>query len=334
MLKLVFLRLFCLGAGGIEIQSLTPSDSVMVLGTIKAHVAELENKPILVFPKKLQDEPKFDYELNLLVYPQIIKVPLILRSSHLPPSFNLRELAQKKWKNLPTFSDIVTANEKFFGKEKQTLFGKEIDIDTLKENQYLYPNIISMIHGNANHYFSKMIVEGDALNGSGGVLMALRDSFCNLTERTTIKIFYFDSLEGPNDISLILKSSRAVESDPNQKPIEKELPDDDERIILRNVIIRTQDEIEMTILIRFQLNNTAWEFKYDAYHWDRPEIFNPRWWAFNRIANAEAYEKEFKKEVRAIIRSSKSLKIKKKQKPLRSIFKKGHRRKYMQSIIE
>jgi hypothetical protein len=322
--------------GGIEIQSLTINDAVMVLGKVKAHVAELENKPILVLPKKLNKEPAFDRELNLLVYPQIIKAPLILRSSHLPPSVNLRKLAQKQWKNLPTFSDIITAHKEFFDIESEIIFDEEIKIKNLEENQYLYPNIISMIHGNASHYFSTMIVEGDAVEGSGGVLMAIRDAFCNMTERPTLKKFYIDTLQGPNDISLIMKAMRALSGEQDPKPIEVELPGDGEMITLRKVFITTQGEPRMVMTIEFQLGAKVWEYRYDSSYWESPEIFKPKWWNFTENKDFANYEKKFKTAISQILKNITSLRVKKKQKPLSSIFGKEHRKRIneLQTLLE
>jgi hypothetical protein len=322
--------------GGIEIQSLTLNDAVMVLGKVKVRTAELENRSIEVYPKKLHNDPKFDHVLNVLVYPQIINVPLIVRSSHLPLDFNLRELAKRQWENLPTFSDIITRNEKFFDEEKQQhIFIKKIDITTIKDNQYLYPNIISMIHGNASHYLSRMVVEGDAFKGSGGIFMALRDVFCNLAERPTLKTFYLERLEGSNDISLILKAARAIANNPHEKPLEKELPGDGEHVVLYNVSIETQDEYGMVVIVRFQINKTAWEYKYEAFHWEAADIFKPQWWNFKPI-NASEYEKKFKELKGRIIRSNKPLRLKKKQKPLTSIFEKTlpERQKAYETIQE
>ncbi len=308
--------------GGIEIQSFTSSNNVMVLGKVKVRTAELENRPIQVYPKKLHDDPKFDYVLNVLVYPPIINVPLIVRSSHLPLDVNLRELAKRQWENLPTFSDIITRNEKFFDEEKQqSIFTKKIDSALLKDNQYLYPNIISMTHGNASQYLSKIVVEGDAFKGSGGIFMAFRDAFCNLTERPTLKTFYIETLEGPNDISLILKAARAIANNPHEKPLEKELPGDGEHVVLYNVSIETQDEYGMVVIVRFQINKTAWEYKYEAFHWEAADIFKPQWWNFKPI-NASEYEKKFKELKSRIMRSNKPLRLKKKQKSLTSIFEK------------
>lgn len=312
--------------GGIEIQSLTPSDSVMVIGKVKARVAELENKPIAVYPRKLHDNPKFEHMLNVLVYPQLISMPVIVRSSHLPLDIDLKQLTKKQWENLPTFSDILTRNEKFFDAEKQLIFTKRIDISKLKNNQYLYPNIISMIHGNSSQFFRKMVFKGNAFKGSGGILMALRDAFCNLTERPTKKIFYIESLEGPNDLSLILKAKRALANNPNELPLEKELPGDGAPIVLQNVTISTQDEYGMEILVQFQINKMAWQYKYEAFHWESPEVFKPQWWNFLEI-NASEYEKKFKEATRTIIHNNKSLMPKKKQKPLSSIFEKEHRKR-------
>lgn len=106
----------------------------------------------------------------MLVYPQIVTIPLILHSSHLPPDFNLREVAKRQWENLPTFSDIITRNEKFFDEEKQHIFTKKINISKLIGNQYLYPNIISRIHGNASHYFSRMVLKAMLLKAQAAYL--------------------------------------------------------------------------------------------------------------------------------------------------------------------
>lgn len=285
--------------GGINIQSLTPDDAVMVLGNVKARIAEIEKKPIKVYPYKVGLDDT-DLWLNLLVYPQAINTPLLMRASHLNTS--LYEIVEAQWKNIPTLSEIVQTNEEMFAKDPSL----SPYLETLKNADYLYPNIISMIHGNVSHSISKIVFEGDVYDGSGGVLKGMRDSFFDLGERPTIKTFYIDTIEGANDISLLLKASRAVADISEPHPLEALLPQNDKSIILRNVSITTSYEGKLKAVIKFQLDKTAWEFVLDD------SLFSPEvtehtpgmFWDFKKI-DAATYEKEFQQLKREVIRGTK-----------------------------
>lgn len=281
--------------GGIEIQSLTPSNNVLVLGKVKVQAAEIEKKPIYIYPKKLNPTSNHDYPLNVLLYPQIIPTPLILRASHMEPSASLRQEIKKTWGNLPTFSDIVTENINSFIKPEiyESLFTSTFNSAVLQAAQYIYPNILSMIHGNASHYFKKLIFEGNAFDGSGGIFMGIRDSFFNIGERPTLKTFYIDTLEGPNDISLILKAIRAIEGNNIISPLEKELPKDGIKVVLNNVIIATSGRAGLKASIRFQINTTAWQFDYNQADWKMPKP-DQKLWSFTKI-DAIKYENEYQK---------------------------------------
>lgn len=299
--------------GGIEIQVLTSDNSVKVLGNVKIYVSELENKPIDLYPKKTNN-PYFEYLLNVLVYPQMINVPLLVRSSHLEN----QKLHLSLWEFLPSFSDLVTKNEKILrGK-----ISSRSNIEKLKE-YYLYPNLISMIHGDAAHYFSKMVFEGNAFDGSGGVLMGLRDSFCDIVKRPTTKNFYIGTIEGPNDISLILKAVRALSNDLKEKnPLENHLPQDGEKMVLRNVAVETVFKEGIMLSLKFQINNTAWEYIYDESQWrnaEKRKLFKPKLWNFVQI-NAIEHENNFKKISKEIISDSKIVRSIE-QKPLASVLK-------------
>jgi len=225
--------------GGIEIQ--TPqANTIHVLGNVKVKTAEMEGKPFYIYPtRQLINNPKYDLKLSVLVYPKVINTPLILQASRIDPNLKL------EWHYyFPTFN--------------------EINIAQLKNNHYLYPNILSMIHGNASHYFNKLIFEGNAFDGSGGIFMGIRDSFFDIVNRQTLKTFYIDILEGTNDISLILQANPPNKQIPYMNPIEAKLPAAGKKIILQNVIITTQcyNIFSMPMLsVEFQLNETAWKFE-------------------------------------------------------------------------
>lgn len=173
--------------------------------------------------------------------------------------------------------------------------------------------MLSMIHGSASHYFKKLTFTGDAFNGSGGILKGIKDSFFYIGNRPTMKTFYIDELEGPNDISLIQKAIRIINNEPNRNPIEKELPEEGKKITLRNVLIGTKGD-KLQASIRFQYNNTAWQFVYNSTDWINPNPFQKRW-NFTKI-DANNYEKTYLQLKSKIFNISPEL-----QKPLVTILK-------------
>lgn len=272
--------------GGIEIQSLTPDKHVLVLGKVKVKAAELENKSIYIDPKK--DWGYYDYPLNVLIYPNIINAEIIDRASRLA-QYPFGRTKKGGLKYLPSFSDLITENKITFEQTK-ALVGFPININYLNQNHYLYPNILSMKHGYAYHWFKKITFLGNVLDGSGGILMGLRDSFFYILKRPTPKTFYIDQLEGPNDISLILKTLRLIKGDYEKSLLERELPEGSKNITLKNVSISTQGE-DLYASIKFQYNNSAWQFVYNSANWKAPNPFQKQW-NFTRI-DAKSYEKAY-----------------------------------------
>lgn len=291
--------------GGIEIQSLTPSDNVLVLGKVKAEVAEIENKPIFIYPKRRSSQSKYEFPLNVLVYPEAIMSTLIIQSSYIKDS--LKGKIQNVWQYLPTFADLVRENKSII-KHYKTFFTSDFSIATLEASNYLYPNILSMIHGNASHYFKKIVFKENALDGTGGVLMGIRDSFLNIAGRPTKKKFCIDTLEGPNDISLILKTIRIIRKNLKKlHTLETLLPKNSDDIILKNITIKTQakdiDPIETIASIKFQIKDTAWGFKYNSRYWlpEYQQYYKPQLWDFKQI-NITKYEKEYQKSITKILK--------------------------------
>jgi hypothetical protein len=248
--------------GGILIQSLTPNNRVMVLGNVRARAAELEKKPIQVYPVALG----FGYDewLNLLLYPAELQVPLLMRASHLKPTFDLKELGFKQWEHMPSYAEFITRHAEVF--EQDSLIKPKIPL--LQHNNYLYPNIISMIHGNAKHLLNKILFEGDGSNGAGGILKGIRDSFFGISGRTSIKTFFIDSIEGSNDIGPLLKTIQKISQAEVGAPLLVQIPADWALITLQQVFIETYyKEIGGTIiLLSFVIQNkeglkTAWGFR-------------------------------------------------------------------------
>jgi len=283
--------------GGIEIQSLTPSNNVLVLGTVKVRVAELEKKTINIFPKKISPTSNINHLLNVLVYPPAIDSQINIRPSHLHPGPLLQQKIKAIWNDLPSFNDLVTKYTTFFSKfEIATLFSQKLNIFTVMNAYYLYPNILSMIHGEASHYIKKIVFEGDGIEASGGILMGLRDSFLDVSQRPTTKTFFIDSIEGANDISLILKSLRLIENSKQPHPLEKELPEDDEILRLRNVVIKTNGQLGLQVSIKFQIDSTAWEFQYN----NSEKLLNKNW-HFIPIDKPYLYEKNYQEAKNEIL---------------------------------
>ena len=171
----------------------------------------------------------------------------------------------------------------------------------MQGNNYLYPNIISMIHGTAKHLLHTIVFEGDGSNGAGGVLTGIRDSFFDISGRTSIKTFFIDSVEGSNDIGPILKAIQLV-SPGTSEPLLAALPADWASITLQQVFIETyyREKQGVAILFSFVTQNNkgakrAWRFQ--LYNADR----NPpaQLWHFEEdsLKEYEAFYRDMKKAI-------------------------------------
>lgn len=266
--------------GGRLIQSLTPDKTVFVLGNVRAKTYEIEKKPINISAGIK----------NILIYPSAVQAPLNIKAT----SYTEIPQLPKEWEQLPTFLDIMRSSPRmpFFNYmfTNKNVFPKTYskmgDIERTPQNKdmkfYLFPNILSMIRGNANHFFSKITVT--APNPFVGVLQFIRDSFLDLEGRLSEKGFWIETLEGPNDLSLTLEALRAKNQNLEPSEFEKTTTLQDS-LILKNIHITTSYNQVLKVEITFECNESAWIFNFDP--------TSQRLWDFQKINDLNNYRNFF-----------------------------------------
>ena len=233
--------------GGLGFQTFNIDKRVASLGPVKVRVHEEENKPI-----NLPNTTR-----AVLLYTGSIKAPIKAGLAQFHEKMTQEKALEKEllvrkaaWENLPSVveliyelqKDLAKANKKEFPTINQ-LNAKGISSeDKIHEAiNFLYPQFISMIHGDAKHHFKKIEVKPspEVPKEFTGVMHFIRDAFLEAAGRITTKKFVIDELTGNNDISLLLELGR-LESypiDPSE-PLEEvseeefdfefeEIPDED-----------------------------------------------------------------------------------------------------------
>ena len=130
----------------------------------------------------------------------------------------------------------------------------------IKKDFYIYPQIISMQHGDSLNLFAKISLPpvGNP-TPQNGILNFLRDSFLILRERESKKIFFIKELEGYNDFSVILRKNDKFREGLGD---EATVP---QQINMQNVFIETFGYDDGThINISFEFNKKAWVLSYSA----------------------------------------------------------------------
>ena len=127
---------------------------------------------------------------------------------------------------------------------------------------YLFPDFISMIRSNAKHHFARIELQNNM--SQLGVLRFLSDSFLDIGERYSKKVFFIDELVGDNDINLLLESSRLEKKHFDQWPLEKiaSAHTRDGKITLKNISITSKGEVsphDNSFTLQFSIGNTRWE---------------------------------------------------------------------------
>ena len=107
----------------------------------------------------------------------------------------------------------------------------------VKKDFYIYPQIISMQHGDSINLFSKITLPpvGTPMP-QNGILNFLRDSFLILRNRISTKTFFIKEIEGYNDFSVILNKLDKSDEFCKEFGDEKTAP---QQITLQNVFIET-----------------------------------------------------------------------------------------------
>ncbi len=268
--------------GGIEIQTLYPDENVKIIGKVTARVAQAEDKPIVI-----------QGQLNVLVYPEVIMVPLNVYPNEVGKDKYIK-VKKEYSKFLYPVRDFVNKNVWFlrnFVENKREEFPVLSRIDLVANFSgfqpfLLYPFFISMVRNGYTHFFKEMNVfpgekklsPGRKILRQGGVLNFIIDAFLNVRKRESHKIFLIESLNGPNDIVLLLEASRAIKQISKKHPLEEVLgeKDTDSDIVLNELIIETRKKY---IKFAFKVNNTAWEFSLDEDNVDPKQML----WNFRKI---------------------------------------------------
>lgn len=131
----------------------------------------------------------------------------------------------------------------------------------VKKNFYIYPQIISMQHGDSINLFAKINLPNiGSPTPQNGILNFLRDSFLVLRGRKSAKTFFIKELEGFNDFSEVLDENDNLKKFLSTKQQEKR------QIILQNVIIETKtDSGDLThINISFDFKGKTWILIYSS----------------------------------------------------------------------
>ncbi|MFH1253848.1 MAG: hypothetical protein V1646_00260 [bacterium] len=129
---------------------------------------------------------------------------------------------------------------------------------------YVYPQIISMQHGDSINLFAKVSLPNAGVpDVQNGILNFLRDSFLILRGRASSKTFFIKELEGFNDFSEILHDKDEFKKFLDIKKQVKQ------RITLQNVVINTKltgffIKDSASITISFEFMGKPWFLSYSA----------------------------------------------------------------------
>lgn len=274
--------------GGYGFQTPQIINGTLALGNVFLKTHKENNQPITI-----------DIAIIVLLYPQIIDVPLIISP------INMGRIIQKDFKNyIFVFEDLFFTNSSDQMRVINGLKAEKVLPDYLSQlpvlaqvsnaanpNYYLYPQFISMSPKTADYLFSNISISTQ-LQGkqvAQGVLQFIRDAFFDPSKKSD-HTYYIDYLSGTNDISLTLAASRLLANVKDKHPLEQILKDRiNEKIILKNVIIDPKNII-------FEIDNTAWLI--------RPAINNDPTkqmrWDFKSI-DAKEYEQTYKNTVEKLL---------------------------------
>ena len=243
---------------GMGFQTFNADYFVFVLGKVIAQVAAEEKQPITL-----------DHQKAVLVYPPYIKATLNIRplteylfSSKMP--INIAK--QFVWKDLPMVNEL---NFQKLIPDKHKLENEYPELKNTWEptdQPVIFPQFISMIRGDAAHYFKKINLE-DTQSPNSGVIRFIREAFLDIAKRPTLKTFIIEELTGYNDISLLIQASRMIKGFDQPHPLEVLLEQKKHQpITLYNVLISTRhDPItkQDTIVVAFTISGTTWQFTGD-----------------------------------------------------------------------
>ena len=158
----------------------------------------------------------------LLLYTPTIKVPLIIEEPSQIDKNLFETLKRMQWEDLPSTIDLA---ESTISPEISTTYKSYFPALTtikLETQSILYPQLISMIHGDTINYLKYIDLKSiKPVTHLSGVMHFIRDALLDVGGRETKKVFVIDKLTGTNDISPLLELSRAVKGKMNERnPLE------------------------------------------------------------------------------------------------------------------
>lgn len=287
--------------GGRLIQSLVPQKQIKVIGNVYAKTQEIEGSIIDI---------KSGVS-TVLLYPNVVKASISVQSTE---NTSISEENKKDhWLYLPAFSELINRERNniwdFVWTERRSfpVLNRVGDSPILnktwlapRDNTQLYPEIISMIHGDAVHYIANITCNQKPENREFGVLNFIRDAFHDLNGRETKKTFIIGRLSGPNDLSPLLEVARAIKKNTTQLEIEP-IIQKKSTLLLERVIIQTSGawltdwttgkyNSVIKTHITFMIGNTAWGFKYDGTPSKiKPDLKSEHWPIISKVLDILKY---------------------------------------------
>ncbi|MBX9830744.1 hypothetical protein K2X40_02220 [Candidatus Babeliales bacterium] len=224
----------------------------------------------------------------ILFYPPELQVPLVVNAKPYDAEQGGWSKKNHYWKNLPTLLEFLVENKDVLTvvASNPGAFPRLSALQAAGDfapplSRNLYPTIVSMVRGEGTHHVKRFEVQ--ALRKANGVLHAIRDGFFDVARRQTIKTFAIDQVVGNNDITAILEAVRASQGIVSPHPLEVALGAG-ERVALRNVLIASQAykdeqrEWKQWVSLKFEVNGTAWAFRWDGMEMGGGDVTRP--WNF------------------------------------------------------
>ncbi|MBY0352833.1 hypothetical protein K2W90_00535 [Candidatus Babeliales bacterium] len=224
----------------------------------------------------------------ILFYPPVLQVPLVVNAK--PYDAEQAGWSKKNhyWQNLPTLLEFLVENKDVLSVVASNP-GAFPRLSALQQagdlapplSRNLYPTIVSMVRGEGTHYLKRFEVQ--ALRKANGVLHAIRDGFFDVARRQSVKTFAIDQVVGNNDITAMLEAVRASQGVESPHPLEVALGAG-EQVTLRNVLIASQAykneqrEWKQWVSLKFEVNGTAWAFRWDGLEMGGADVARP--WNF------------------------------------------------------
>lgn len=257
---------------GLGFQTYNIDQYVLVINNVMARAAYENKKPIIVENKRV-----------VLLYPPHIKAPLTVttwkQKMANPQEMNLSLAKDRIWSDIPMTTEFTFWKNIALDKHQEITKILRTEYPFIKvespELSYIFPQFISMMRGDTTQLIDGVLL---AIDPAQGVMRFIRDAFLDTAERSSLKTFLIENLQGYNDISPLIHLSRTAKGIKEIHPLEKILAiKKDQAILLKDVLISTQfDQGKDIITVAFTVDNTAWQFTYDDLKqlWPQTHLWN------------------------------------------------------------